>query len=484
MSIGSFGVVFAVALLFSLGLAPVSRLVALRVGAIDRGGGRRAHEGDVPRLGGLGIYASWALATAAAILWAGGGETLRPIAGIGLGSLLLFAVGFRDDVRPVSVQAKLATQVAAAALVFASGVRIEVLSNPIGASIRLGALELPLTVLWLVAVTNAYNLIDGMDGLAATAGVTICAGMSLLYAGPGAVGPLSIAALAGALAGFLRHNFPPATIFMGDSGSQSVGFLLGSLSLVAFAKATTLVALVVPVVVFGHPLVDLAYAVVRRYHRGQSLGLADREHLHHKLLDSGYSRRGALGILVLINIGLLGMVLHFANRRLPGLVVALGLLTVPAGVGFRIARHIWRGGSVREEALAFFANRERRRLLHLGRTFKKAAPAAGSAEELDRVVRDYVRETGLSGVSAVVRVAGGGERTLFRDDAPPAMNRAIVCVTVVRGGRAFSLLEVGANRDSDANPSLPEATGTLADGVRAYLEANPGASDAPGPAPF
>jgi hypothetical protein len=277
-------------------------------------------------------------------------------------------------------------------------------------------------------------------------------------------------ALAGALAGFLRHNFPPARIFMGDSGSLSVGFLLGALSLLSFAKATTMAALVLPIVVFGHPIVDLAYAVLRRYHRGQPLGVADREHLHHKLLDRGYSRRATLGILALLNFGLLGLVLYLANRRLPGIVVILVLLTIPAGVGIRIARHILAGGSVREEALAFFMNRERRRVLHQARLFRRTAPGAGGSGGLDGLIRSFARETGLSGVRIVMRVPGGGERDVFQDDDAAAASRVSVCVTVVREGSDFGMLMVSVNRDEEGRMSLSDAAGALADGVRGYLE--------------
>jgi len=470
MSSALYGAIFAVAALLSLGAVRAARAVSLRLGAVDRGGGRRVHEGDVPRLGGLGIYAVWSGMTVAALAVCGDPAQGRKMIGILLGSLLLFAVGCYDDVRSASVKLKLAAQVAAAVLVFLFGVRIDVLTNPVGEIFRLGWVDLPLTVLWLVVITNAYNLIDGIDGLAATTGVTICVGMVLLYMGSDTLGPVAIVALAGALAGFLRHNFPPARIFMGDSGSLSVGFLLGTLSLLSFSKATTLAALLLPIVVFGHPLVDLAYAVLRRYHRGQPLGVADREHLHHKLLDRGYSRRATLGILAVLNFCLLGLVLYLANQRLQGIVVILVLLTIPAGVGIRIARHILAGGSVREEAMAFFMNRERRRVLHQARLFRRAAPCARNYAELDELIRPFARETGLSGVRISLRVAGGEEQPLFRDDAAAAESRVSVCVTVVREGSNFELLTVSVNRDQEGRMSLSDAAGALVDGVRGYLQ--------------
>ena len=473
MSSTVYGAFFAVAALLSLGAVHAARALSLRLGAVDHGGGRRAHDGAVPRLGGVGIYAVWAGMTVAALAVSGDPAQGLKMIGVLLGSLLLLAVGAYDDVSSASVKLKLAAQIAAAVLVYLFGVRIDVLTNPVGEVIRLGWLDLPLTVLWLVVITNAFNLIDGIDGLAATTGVTICVGMVLLYTGSDSLGPLAIVALAGALSGFLRHNFPPARIFMGDSGSLSVGFLLGALSLLSFAKATTMAALVLPIVVFGHPIVDMAYAVLRRYHRGQSLGVADREHLHHKLLDRGYSRRAALGILALLNFGLLGLVLYLANQRLPGIVVILVLLTIPAGVGIRIARHILAGGSVREEALAFFMNRERRRVLHQARLFRRAAPGAGGSGELDGLIRSFTRETGLSGVRIALRVAGGDEQAVFLDDAPIAASRVSVCVTVVRGGSDFGLLMVGVNRDEEGRMSLSDAAGALADGVRGYLENAP-----------
>lgn len=465
-----YGAVFTVAALLCVGAVHAARLVSLRWGAVDRGGGRRVHQGEVPRLGGLGIYAVWATLTILALAVCNDTEQGRKITGILLGALLLLAVGVYDDIRSAGVKLKLAAQVAAAFLVYLFGVRIDVLTNPVGALFRLGWLELPLTVFWLVVITNAFNLIDGIDGLAATTGITICAGMALLYMGPDSLGRLTIVILAGALVGFLRHNFPPARIFMGDSGSQSVGFLLGAFSLLSFAKATTLAALVLPIIVFGHPLVDTAYAVLRRYHRGQSLGLADREHIHHLLLDRGHSHRSALGILVVLNLGLLTLVLFLANLKLPGIVVIIALLMIPAGVLFRIARHVLAGGSVREEALAFFMNGERRRVLHQARLFRRAAPAAGSRAKLAELIGAFARETELVGVRIVLRGPEHNELSLFGDDTPVAGNHVRVCVTLGRKGSRVEQLEVSVNRDSEGLRCLSDAAGALADGVRGYLE--------------
>ena len=471
-----YGAVFAAAAALSLGTVRAARAISLRLGAVDHGGGRRVHEGIVPRLGGLGIYPAWAGITVAALACCGDTAQNPRLIGILLGSLLLLAIGWYDDVRSASVRLKLAVQVAAAVLVFFFGVRIEVLTNPVGEVFHLGWLQLPLTVLWLVVITNAYNLIDGIDGLAATTGITICAGMVLLYTGTDSIGRLAIVALAGALAGFLRHNFPPARIFMGDSGSQSVGFLLGALSLLSFAKSTTLATLVLPLVVFGHPLVDLTYAVIRRYHRGQPLGVADREHLHHLLLDHGYSGRTALSIMVALNLGLLGFVLFIANRRLSGLVVFLALITIPAGIAYRIVRHVLAGGSIREEALAFFTNQERRRSLHQARLARRAAPAGVSRERLEEIIGSHAREAGLRGVRVALRAAGSGEQLVFRDDIPVAVNRFSVFRTVVREGSSLELLEVSVNRNPEGGRILTDAAAALADVVRVRLETESAAS--------
>jgi UDP-GlcNAc:undecaprenyl-phosphate GlcNAc-1-phosphate transferase len=465
-----YGAVFAAAAGISLGSVSAARAMSLRFGAVDHGGGRRVHEGVVPRLGGLGIYPVWAGITIAALACCGDPAQNPRLIGILLGSLLLLAVGWYDDVRSASVSAKLAAQVAAAVLVFLFGVRIEVLTNPVGDVFRLGWLELPLTVLWLVVITNAYNLIDGIDGLAAATGITICIGMVLLYTGTDSIGRLAIVALAGSLAGFLRHNFPPARIFMGDSGSQSVGFLLGALSLLSFAKATTLAALVLPLVVFGHPLVDLTYAVLRRYHRGQPLGVADREHLHHLLLDHGYSGRAALSIMVALNFGLLGLVLFIANRRLSGMMVFVALITIPAGIAYRIVRHVLAGGSVREEALALFTNQERRRALHQARLARRAPPAGVGRSRLEESIGSFVREAEIRGVRVALRAAGCGEQVVFRDDRPAAVNRFSVFRTVVREGSGFELLEVSVNRDPEGGRNCLDAAAKLADLVRVRLE--------------
>jgi UDP-GlcNAc:undecaprenyl-phosphate GlcNAc-1-phosphate transferase len=476
-----YAAVFAAAALLSWWGVGASRALSLRLGAVDHGGGRRVHAGSIPRLGGLGIYAVWVVITVAALAFDREPLLTGRVAGILAGSLLLFAVGWYDDVRSASVRLKFGVQVAAALLVYSCGVRIQVLSNPVGDVFRAGWMELPLTLLWLVAVTNAYNLIDGIDGLAATTGITICAGMALLYTGGDSLGRVAIVALAGALAGFLRHNFPPARIFMGDSGSQSVGFLLGALSLLSFAKASTLAALVLPLVVFGHPLVDLAYAVLRRHHRGQPLGVADREHLHHLLLDRGYSGRTALGLLVLVNLALLVLVLGLSGSRLMGVVTLVALLTIPAGVAFRVLRHLLAGGSVRTEVAALFRSAEHRRARYQARLFRNVA-AAGAGQSLHETIREFALKAGLRGVRITLRVASQEERLLYSDETAPSADRTAFSMTVVGAGANFELLDVSVNNEGVAPGDRAGAVHALAAGVRDRLESEADAAAQGSPA--
>jgi len=226
-----------------------------------------------------------------------------------LGGAAIVALGVVDDKIRLRPAAKLAGQVAVAALTVAMGVRVEWVSNPFGPGVvALGAWSYPLTMAWIVALVNVMNLIDGLDGLAA--GIASIASTTLLltamHTGLPELSIVLSAALAGAALGFLPYNFNPARIFMGDAGAMFLGFGLAVVSVEGLLKTTTVVALGIPVLALGLPIADTFLAIVRRVAAGRPIGEADRQHLHHRLLDMGLSHRDAVIVLYLIS-GWLGI---------------------------------------------------------------------------------------------------------------------------------------------------------------------------------
>jgi hypothetical protein len=185
------------------------------------------------------------------------------------------------------------------------------------------------------------NLIDGLDGLAAGTGILIALTLALVsLSGTDAHMPLAYVILAGSLAGFLVYNFPPASIFMGDSGSLFLGFFLGAISILSSSKATAIATIMVPIIAFSLPLMDMLYAVIRRYYRGVPLGEADREHIHHKLLERGLSKRKVLFLLYFINISVMAFVLVLVTRQHNMDFLGLILLFVLAVLGLRVFGYV------------------------------------------------------------------------------------------------------------------------------------------------
>lgn len=288
--VGAFIVAFAVVLLST----PHVIRLAWKLDAVDKPEPRRVNKIPLPRLGGLAIVAAFWVGTLSFV------ALDRQVLGLVLGSAVIVAIGVIDDIKGLSPWVKLAVQAAAALTTIHYGYQIEWIRNPLGSGyLYLEDWSIPITLLWIVGVTNALNFIDGLDGLAA--GVTAISSLTLLvvamYQGFASV-VVMMAALAGSTLAFLRFNFNPARIIMGDSGALFLGFVLANLSIVGVMKSATTIALVVPVMALGLPLTDTALAVMRRLRNGKSPFYADRGHLHHRLLDDyGCSQRQAVSIL-------------------------------------------------------------------------------------------------------------------------------------------------------------------------------------------
>lgn len=299
----------AAAVVVALIVTPMVRLFAHRLELLDQPGGRKVHQIPIPRLGGVAMAIAFGVAIGLATLASpdlGAVGGLRPnrAGAILAGVSLLVVVGIWDDVKGMSALPKLLFQIAAATLAWALGLKLEVFWLPWG-TFELGVLSLPITVAWIVAVINAINLIDGLDGLATGVVLTVLSAFAVLAFLDGVPPTLIIiAATGGAAVGFLAYNLHPATIIMGDTGSMFLGFVVAAVGISLTQDGVNPQAPWVPIVALGLPIADTIWAVVRRTARGSAFFVADQGHIHHQLLRLGLSQRDAMLLLTAISAGL------------------------------------------------------------------------------------------------------------------------------------------------------------------------------------
>jgi UDP-GlcNAc:undecaprenyl-phosphate GlcNAc-1-phosphate transferase len=386
---------FAVAFGLALALTPLMRPVSFRLGAIDTGTGRRVHTGRIPRLGGAGIFAAFMMPAAFSLTRGEWDSFHYSLTGILIASTIVFCIGLYDDLKGATIKNKLLAEVLAASFIFFWGIRITVISNPFGPPITLGWMSFPVTVLWVVVVTNAINLIDGMDGLAAGTGILISFTLFSLSASDTHM-QLAFIIMAGGLAGFLIYNFPPASIFMGDSGSLFLGFFLGALSILSSRKATAIATIMIPIIAFSFPLMDMFYAVLRRFFRGLPLGEADKEHIHHKLLDKGLSKRKVLLVLYAFNIFIMISVLLVVRRQLNADFFGVLLLTGLGVFGLRILGYIEFLPFIKEIFRGHIMARKRKYFNYVITKFKQEAAKSMSADDLRSCLTAMVKEYNFS----------------------------------------------------------------------------------------
>ena len=290
---------------------PVVRTLAFRVGAVDvPRDNRRMHNHPIPRMGGLAIFFGFILS---ALIFV---PLDAPLRGMLLGAVIIVILGIFDDIYALPALPKLLVQIAAASVAVLMGNQIEVLSNPNIFSSNpywnLGFLSIPISVFWIVGITNAVNLIDGLDGLAC--GVSTISSMTMLVIALTVAEPdvaLLMAALAGGCIGFLPYNLNPAKIFMGDTGSTFLGFILATVSIEGLFKSYAIISFAVPFLMLGLPIFDTCFAFIRRIAHGQSPMHADRSHVHHRLIDMGFNQKQAVAVLYVISaiLGLSAVVL-------------------------------------------------------------------------------------------------------------------------------------------------------------------------------
>lgn len=313
--IGIVAAALVVALVVALVATPVVKNLAIRVKAVDvPKDGRRMHDHPIPRMGGLAIFLGFLLSV---LLFLDLNAQMR---GMLLGAVIIVVLGIFDDIYSLRAMFKFVVQIIAALVAVLSGNVIETLSNPNVFSAdpywNLGILAVPATVIWIVAITNAVNLIDGLDGLAC--GVSTISSMTLLVialvVSEGNVAIL-MAALAGGCIGFLPYNMNPAKIFMGDTGSTFLGYILAVVSIQGLFKFYTIISFAVPFLMLGLPIFDTCFAIFRRVSHGQSPMAPDRGHIHHRLIDMGFSQKQAVAVLYIISaiLGLSAVVLTTTN---------------------------------------------------------------------------------------------------------------------------------------------------------------------------
>ncbi|QQR89106.1 MAG: undecaprenyl/decaprenyl-phosphate alpha-N-acetylglucosaminyl 1-phosphate transferase [Myxococcales bacterium] len=329
---------FLISVLCAALFTPLVRIFAHRVGAVDTPGGRRVNERAIPRMGGLAVAAAFFVPFIALFLLDTGVARVffaepSHAAGLVFGGLLVCGLGALDDLRGVRAWHKLAVQIAAALVAFYCGYRIDAVNLPGMGILQMGIFAAPVTVLWIVAIINALNLIDGLDGLAAGIAFFACVtNFVVAVIGHNDLVMLLAASLGGAVLGFLVYNFNPASIFMGDSGSMFLGYVLATMSLLGSAiKSSTTVAILVPLVALGVPIMDTLLAMARRFLERRPIFSPDRGHIHHRLLELGLTHRRAVLILygfsVVFTVGAITLALG-RNWQVGGAIIVLSIVFV------------------------------------------------------------------------------------------------------------------------------------------------------------
>ncbi len=332
MNIQNLILCFSVAFAISLASTPLVKNLAYKIGAIDvPNDDRRVHKKPIPRLGGLAIFYGFLIS-----LLCFANPIDEQLRGIIIGALIIVGVSIIDDVKQLSALIKLGAQLLAAVIAVVHNVRISAISVPSfivdTGIVELGFLSIPITIIWIVAITNAVNLIDGLDGLAV--GVSSIASFSLFFiailAGEENVAIIS-AALAGGCLGFFPYNFNPAKIFMGDTGSQFLGYMLSVICIQGLFKGYAIISFIVPFLILGLPIFDTVFAIVRRAWNHKPIMGADRGHLHHRLIDNGFTQKETVAILYCIAT-ILGLSAVLVLEQ--GAYVAALLLLVALSIAF------------------------------------------------------------------------------------------------------------------------------------------------------
>ncbi|WP_311641257.1 MraY family glycosyltransferase [Selenomonas noxia] len=327
---------FMIALGMALILTPAVIAFARQTGALDKPDARKVHVRPIPRIGGIGIYAAFMASILVQLIFADvTPEFMTSLIGLMIGGTIIVAIGIIDDYCDLPAKVKLLGQIfAAAVLVISFDVRIDVITDPFGDYIYLEFLAIPATIFWVVGLTNTVNLIDGLDGLAA--GVSSIAAVTIFLVAMEEGIPfvaMVTAALAGAAVGFLYYNFNPARIFMGDTGSMFLGFMLAGISVVGAVKSAATIALIVPILALGLPILDTTFAIVRRARNHRPIFKPDKGHLHHRLLAHGFTQKQAVLLMYVVSalFGLCAIALTAVSTQAAALIILIVAAAVLVG---------------------------------------------------------------------------------------------------------------------------------------------------------
>jgi UDP-GlcNAc:undecaprenyl-phosphate GlcNAc-1-phosphate transferase len=369
-------------MIVSLILTPIIKLISFKIGAVDRPGDRRINTKTMPTAGGLSIFLSFSFA----LLWEF--RAMIPFDYVWpmlLGAAIVVVTGLLDDIFELTpMQKTLGLTLAALEIYFVAGIKISTVSIPYLGVFDLGWLGLPMTILWILAITNAVNLIDGLDGLAS--GVSIISlttiGIISYFFLPNSVEvPMVIFTLIAAIVGFFPYNFYPATIFLGDTGALFLGFMISVLSLQGLKNAT-FITVVTPMLILGVPITDTVYAMIRRKFNKQKISSADKMHLHHRLLSLGFTHRGTvLTIYALAMVfSFIALLMNYASNT------AIILLIISTGFGIELfIELIGLVGENRQPlmcALKFLGNRRFRQKVLMARAEKRQDKQEEESEDL------------------------------------------------------------------------------------------------------
>lgn len=334
---------FLISVTVVLWTIPDVKTVGLKLGIVDRPNARKIHKNPVVRVGGVSIFIG--AISALLIIWRLGGFSMvspdreGEIGAVIFGSIAFFFIGLADDLFNLTPISRLIAQLVVATICWFMGVRIDFLSVPFDSLIQLGWLSLPITVIWLVGMANAINWIDGVDGLAA--GVSGIAAVVMLIVTlfmnqPGAA--LIAAALAGGALGFLRYNFNPAQIFMGDGGAYFMGFTLAGVGVIGLVKTTAVTAVLLPYLILAVPILDMSAVILSRISKGKSPFIADKSHLHHWLLKAGISQRLTVLFIYSLTLWVGSLAMGFSNIP-SGWGYAIGSTLLLGYVGWQVWRN-------------------------------------------------------------------------------------------------------------------------------------------------
>lgn len=319
---------FFISFLLAVIIVPVVRYYSIKKGFVDVPNDRKIHRSPIPRLGGVAIWLCTLLTFGILVLLSWDYPHGNGLSGILVGGSIIFLLGLVDDIYNLTPKFKLFVQLGAALIAFLLGVKIEILFNPFGNPIILGMWSMPITIIWLVGISNAMNFIDGVDGLAggvsAISAVTL--GVVAIYTHQ-PISALVAAILAGSMMGFLLFNFHPAKIFMGDSGALFSGFILAALSVTGVLK-TVAVTILLPIMILAVPIMDISYSTFRRLFKGSSPFVADADHIHHRLLKAGFSHNRTVIIFYLLCIAAGSIATIFVGAYRLYLVLVLVILFI------------------------------------------------------------------------------------------------------------------------------------------------------------